>query len=683
LALIVSTLCATYLALPAIASPPCTDFVSEGCICSPVRDGKVAVELVAARDGIAPGGSATIALRMQIDFGWHTYWVNAGDSGYGTSITWELPEGYTASELQFPVPKRFTTAGSPGFGYGDRVYHLATITAPADAAVGSEVTIRGTADWLVCDESSCLPGGADLEFTFVVKPVDAINSTFDEPEIVAAAAKVPKLSAAGPIEASLSGDTLEFRLPHADPAGLLASGGVGLFARTGGLIDHSAEAAFSADEDRLVVSVAKNEFLTELPQEIDLVVAGESFEPMRYSSVAAAVDSAGDHSVVTGATTDVVASTPPPTPFANSASSGSAVDMVAQNTAIEEILSWGVSGGQKSYGFLTILVFAFLGGIILNIMPCVFPVLGVKIMGFVQQAGEDKKSIRQHGLVFGLGVLMSLWLLAAVILIVRYTGEQAGWGFQLQNPGFVLVMIVIMFVFALNLSGLFEVGTSLIGAGQELQNKQGYGGSFFSGVLAVVIATPCTGPFMGAALTFALGSGPLLAFMVFTFLGLGLAMPYVVLSFLPELIQKLPRPGAWMETFKQFMAFPMYATAVWLLFVYGKIAGTTALEWLFHGLVLLALALWAYGRFCVPSRSKRTRSIAVIAALLMLVGAGILAREGYRRSAESEALIAKSGLAGSGKVAKYGLEWEPINAVSIVEHRKAGRAVFIDFTANW
>ncbi len=340
--------------------------------------------------------------------------------------------------------------------------------------------------------------------------------------------------------------------------------------------------------------------------------------------------------------------------------------------------SWGVEGADEQQDLATILVLALLGGMVLNLMPCVFPVLGIKIMGFVQQAGEDRATIRRHGLVFGAGVLVSLWILAAAILAIRLGGDQVGWGFQLQNPVFVLVMVVIMFVFGLNLAGLFEIGTSLIGAGQELQHKQGYAGSFFSGVLAVAIATPCTGPFMAAALTYALSAPVHASLLVFTALGVGLALPYVLLSFFPALIEKLPRPGPWMETFKQLMAFPMLAAAVWLLGVLARSLGAEGLQWILFGLVTLAFGLWIHGRFNVPARSRRTRHLARAATVLLTGCFVLLAARGHKVAAATE----DTHTASSG-IQKFGLEWQPIDPVAVVQHRKKGRTVFIDFTADW
>ena len=221
---------------------------------------------------------------------------------------------------------------------------------------------------------------------------------------------------------------------------------------------------------------------------------------------------------------------------------------------------------NKEYNFAALLGLAWLGGLILNLMPCVFPVIGLKIMGFVKQAGEECSSIIRHGWVFTLGVLLSFWLLVGVLLIMRDgLEEQLGWGFQLQEPGFVFILALILLTFGLSLSGVFEIGMSVTGIGSGLSQRSGLSGSFFSGVLATVVATPCMAPFLGVAVGAALTMPAFYSFIIFTAVGLGLSTPYLGLSFFPKWVQKLPKPGAWMESFKQFMAFPIYATVAWLI----------------------------------------------------------------------------------------------------------------------
>lgn len=307
------------------------------------------------------------------------------------------------------------------------------------------------------------------------------------------------------------------------------------------------------------------------------------------------------------------------------------------------------------------LLFAFIGGLILNLMPCVFPVIGLKMMSFVRQAGEDSSKLKFHGLFFALGILISFWLLSGALLGLRASGELIGWGFQLQSPGFVLFLIALMFTIGLNFAGIFEFGTSWTGVGQGLR-LSGFTDSFASGVLATLVATPCTAPFMGAALGYALALPPLQSMAIFTALALGLAIPYVILSFFPSLLKILPKPGAWMESFKKLMAFPMFATAVWLIWVFGQQLGIDSVARILFALILLSLALWVYGRWCMlASFRKRLGSwlwITLFAAASLYSFITSLQKEDT-------------------------LNWQPYSPELITSLEASGQPIYLDFTAAW
>jgi thiol:disulfide interchange protein DsbD len=292
-------------------------------------------------------------------------------------------------------------------------------------------------------------------------------------------------------------------------------------------------------------------------------------------------------------------------------------------------------------------------------------VISLKIMGFVSQAGESRGKLIAHGFIFAAGVLVSFWILTGILLAFRSAGDLLGWGFQLQEPGFVIALILLMVVMALSLFGVFEIGTGMSGVGGKLTMSTGYGGSFWSGALATLLATPCTAPFMGAALGFALEQPPAITFLIFTVLALGMAFPYLLLSVFPGWLKKLPKPGPWMETFKQVMGFPMLAVAAWLLWVLGAQIGNDGLGILFVALILVAFGAWLMGRFAVPSRSARSRIIArITAGVLAAAAIGISYQAAGSRQSESTANDA-----------------DP--ATIIQGHREAGRNVFVDFTAKW
>lgn len=309
------------------------------------------------------------------------------------------------------------------------------------------------------------------------------------------------------------------------------------------------------------------------------------------------------------------------------------------------------------------LLLALVGGLILNLMPCVFPVLGLKIVGFVNQAGSDRHKVMQHGLVFTLGVLLSFWALAGVLAVLRAGGEQLGWGFQLQSPGFIYALVVVMLIFALSLSGVFEFGLRAMGMGSNLQMKGGYGGSFFSGVLATVVATPCSAPFLAPALGAAFALPLLESFFVFTAIAIGLSLPYLLLSILPQAVKVLPKPGRWMETFKQAMAFPLYATVGYLIWVLAGQTSESALLTALLGLVVIAMACWLYGRYAAPGASIGRVRLGLAGALALLA---IGTYGGWPRLAATTDVV-----------------WEPWSVERVAQLRAASRPIYVDFTARW
>ncbi|CAN5689961.1 hypothetical protein BH11VER1_BH11VER1_39240 [soil metagenome] len=311
----------------------------------------------------------------------------------------------------------------------------------------------------------------------------------------------------------------------------------------------------------------------------------------------------------------------------------------------------------------SLLMLAFVGGLILNIMPCVFPVLGIKIMSVVNQSGEDRRQVVLHGLAYTLGVLVSFWALASILLALRAAGGQIAWGFQLQSPIFVFLLTVFLFAFGLNMAGLFEVGSSAVGVGSDLTRKSGLGGSFFSGLLATVVATPCAAPFLAPALAYALSLNAIPSLLFFTVIGLGLASPYLILSLFPKLVGLLPRPGAWMESFKQAMSFLMFATAAFLVWTLAGMVDEYGLLKTLLGLVIVSLACWIYGRWSVPYKSTSTRIKAVVLSLLLLLGGLNLAWPEAKNH--------------------DGLQWQEWSPEKVQSLRDEKKPVYIDFTARW
>jgi thiol:disulfide interchange protein DsbD len=356
---------------------------------------------------------------------------------------------------------------------------------------------------------------------------------------------------------------------------------------------------------------------------------------------------------------------------AATAATGAATPSATDSSGGDGGIAGGATAGASTSLTATLLL-AFVGGLILNLMPCVFPVLGIKILGFVNQSGHERGKVVAHGLVFTSGVLLSFWTLAAALAILRAGGDQLGWGFQLQSPAFVFALAVLMLVFAMNMSGVFEFGLRATSVGGELQTKSGYAGSFFTGVLATVVATPCSAPFLAPALGAALALSTVESFAIFTVIALGLSTPYLLLSIFPGAIKVLPRPGAWMETFKQFMAFPLYATVGYLVWVLAGQVSEEGLQGVLLGLVLVAMAVWFYGRWHAPGASAGRARFGVAA----LVVVGVLGLWlGWPRTAQP-------GAGGSGVTAQ-GVKWEPWSPEAVAKYRAENRIVYVDFTARW
>jgi thiol:disulfide interchange protein/DsbC/DsbD-like thiol-disulfide interchange protein len=571
--------------------------------------------LVSEMRTIAPGSSFTVALELKHPPGWHSYYQNSGGPELPVTVSWNLPEGFSAGALQSPVPrvkdgffgKSFIHDGSPVF--------LTRIEVPQRAPSG---TIRITADarWQICAES-CVDEkrslSLELPVTAAAEPDPAATALID-----AARAALPADSAGWKISAESAADGIHLRIePAADWKGTPA--------------DFVPDQAFvKSAGDGGSLTKEGNAWLLKLKRaEKDALDA-----PIRQGTALSGI-LMGDHPVAI-----------PITEIRAPADAGAPSTAAKPRTGLAAVL-----GGM------------FLGGLLLNLMPCVFPVIGLKIMGFVNQAGSDRRQVLLHGLIFAAGVFVSFAVLSGVLYQLRSAvgGAGTGWGFQLQNPWMVLALMFLMLAMAMNLAGVFEFGTSATGIGGSLQTKQGLTGSFFTGALATVIATPCSGPFLGFAIGAAVGLPAVGFFSSFAAMAAGLALPYLMLSAFPGWVSRLPRPGPWMESFKQSMSFPLFATAGFLLWVYGGIITYDKLLGPVLGLNCLAVALWIHGRWNLPHRNRKTRTLAIALAAAFAVGGIWLAKP----------------------PAKTAIEWKPWSAETERSLLAAGKPVYIDFTAKW
>lgn len=580
----------------------------------------VTARLVASADAVAPGDTVTLGLAKTIIPGWHTYWRNPGDSGLPTTIDWTLPDGARAGDIEWPAPQRHALGPVINYGYEGEVTLLTPFTAPADAVPGTTLPLRAAVSWLVCADV-CIP--EDVELTIDV-PIAQATAGAPHPAIEAARARLPQPSP-WVVRHAVDGATLRLAVD----TGPLPEGtrDVWFHPYDWGRIDHSAPQRLSRTDDGIVLEVERGKTeAVDAPLTGVLVMGGSGGSARAYELSAPRVEA-------------VAAGTP--------------VTSAPEAAGI---------------GLATALAFALVGGLILNLMPCVFPVLAMKVLALVRTGG-DAASVRGHGLAYLAGVLSSFALLGVVVLALQQGGERLGWGFQFQSPVFVVVVAWLLFAVGLNLSGVFTIGGSLAGLGQSLAARGGHSGSFFTGVLAAVVATPCTAPFMGAAIGFAMTQPPLPLLATFLALGLGLAIPFVVLACRPALIARLPRPGPWMERFKQFLAFPMYGAAVWLVWVLTLQAGAAGVLVATGGMVAIALAAWLYDATWHAGTVLRRGAqlvAAVLVAATLAAGSGLAAR-----SAPAEA---------RGRAV---LSYEAWSEQRFDALRAEGRPVFINMTAAW
>ena len=571
---------------------------------------QVTASLVATEKSIQPGHPLKVALHLIHEPHWHTYWINAG-TGYPTKLTWQLPEGWTASDIEWPAPivLKDHTGAVTGNGYDGDLLLPVVLTPPATFKTGDPVILKANAEWLMCNET-CVPGSADVSITL---PVSNETPRIDS-QWAAAFAQIPlpQTTPSWKIAASQKGKTITLSLtgvhtPLPNPH----------FFSTDGLIQYDEPQSISTTADSISLLLPVSPSFEGKPNKlVGVLTYGEATSQRRGLSI---------------------------------------------ETELKAAAAGSVSSATTS--LLPTLLLALIGGLILNLMPCVFPVIGIKIIGFVNQSGADRRKITIHGLVFSLGVLASFWALATLLAVLRAGGSQLGWGFQLQSPAFVFILAGVMLVFALSMSGVFEFALRATSVGSDLQSKSGYTGSFLTGILATVVATPCSAPFLAPALGAALALSTAASFTIFTAIAIGLSTPYLLLSIFPGAVKILPRPGMWMETFKQAMAFPLYATVGYLVWVLaGQVSDSGLLNALI-GLTAIAMAAWLYGRYTAPgSKPARVRFGFIGGAVLLGTGALL----GWPRA-----------------VAANDIVWEKWSPAAVASAQQAGKTIYVDFTARW
>ena len=612
--------------------------LSQGAV---VKTDEVRAELVAdAPEGIAPGKPLSLGLLIRHAPHWHTYWKNPGDSGLPTTLEWTLPAGIQAGPIDWPMPKRLPIGPLVNYGYDGTVLLPVTV-AVAPEFRGTSLDVRLRADWLVCKEV-CIPQSGSFRLA-----IPAGSSTAAHADAFAQArAALPQPAPSATVQASVEGQVLALQIDGL-PADLHGKA-LDYFAADAGVIDHAGPIEQHWQGDRLALRVPLSAQRSESPARLQAVLAlpGEA----RGVQLGFAVQGW------------------PPTA---SARSGAPQATAAPTTGIAPMPGTAAGPAPSPVPLLLSLAFAFIGGLLLNLMPCVFPVLALKLVGFARP-GADRRQVVAQGLAYTVGVVLSFVALAGLLLALRAAGDQLGWGFQLQSPVFVAGLSILFALIGLNLLGVFEVGRLLPSGLASLRARHPVVDHGLTGVLAVAVASPCTAPFMGAALGAALTQPAPQALSVFAALGAGMAAPYLATSLWPGFGRWLPRPGRWMATFRTAMAFPMFATVVWLLWVLGQQVGIDGAAALLGLILAVAFAAWVFS----ATRGVGLAASAFRVGAAAVVGAAALGTWPALHAQVGEPVAAASATRSDGS-------WQAWSPDSLVRARAAGRPVFVDFTAAW
>lgn len=599
---------------------------------TPERVGPVAVELITDATSIRPGASFQAGLLITPDEHWHVYWKNPGDAGMPPHLKWELPDGFQVSDIHWVAPSLIRAAPLAAYGYKGPALYPVTITPPSELITGDTIDIKLKADWLVC-KADCLPGDAVLSLRLPVTDSSLIANERTLSLFEDANGRIPtEIPKAWDPAASFDQDYIYF--DFRPDLKLSDSMQLAFFAAQKAIIDYAAEQPLTHSDGSYRMKLKRSMYSYTDPDSLIGVLAISDNSSAEYFDVNVPISPEAK---------------PPIT-----------------------------ASSQADIGLWLALLFAFVGGLILNLMPCVLPVLSIKVLGLVEQSDQSRRSIVLHGVLFALGVIITFWAVAGAMLLFQAGGEHIGWGFQLQSPTFVMILAAFMFLFALSLFGLFEINFLSGGAASlnQTRNTSGLSRSFMSGITATLVATPCTAPFMGAALGFTLIQPAVVSLLIYTAVGLGMASPYLILSLFPGLLRFIPKPGRWMESFKQAMGFLLAATAIWLGWLLANLAGTNALVFLLVVLLLISIAAWIYGRWGTVHSSTRVKWSSRLLASALILFSLIFGTAGISGSATSASAVQPGEQ-------NDGIAWQPYSDAKLEELLAQKRSVFIDFTAAW
>jgi thiol:disulfide interchange protein DsbD len=569
------------------------------------------VDLITRQQVVSPGDHFDAGLYFRLENNWHIYWQNAGDSGEAPQIEWQLPQNVKAGPILWPAPQRIQIGPLVNFGYEKEV--LLPIPLEVSSTFSNNaLELKAKVKWLVCREE-CVPGEVLLKKRIHVSSEG--HSILD------------------PQWKTLF-DAAQQLLPQNPPSNWKATG-----------------------------LITQNDFVLSLKSSDFEDVSDVSFYPKKPDQIKnqdkPIIQTQPNSIEIRVSQSDRLVQMPSELP-------GIVTLLLKSGESKSFEVTFPLSRSMKNDQIPFILLLAFLGGVILNLMPCVFPVLSIKVMSLIHLSGKEKATVIKNGWAYTLGILVSFWILVTGLLLLRAAGSQLGWGFQLQSPQFVFSLSCLLFVFGINLLGIFEIPSTFMGAGSSLAHQKGYLGSFFTGALATLVATPCTAPFMGSAIGFALTQNALITFFIFTTLALGLASPFLLISYWPNLGLYLPKPGPWMETFKQLMAFLILGTVLWLTWLLGIQTGAQGPVYLFGAFLLMSFGIWL---------SKIWKKATLLIIVIVIASLAWIMSQ-FTHPAQPALTETHSDL-------RSELQWEKFTPEKLSEYRSQGRAVFIDFTAAW
>lgn len=588
----------------------------------------VETTLVSENVTIVPGEEFYVGLKFTMQGEWHTYWNNPGDTGLPAIFKWDLPEGFKVSDIIWPTPHKIFIEPLINYGYKGETILMAKITPPANLVENDIYNIKLKADYLICEEI-CIPGSGEYS-TQVIGSGETTYRVDHKPLFDKIRSELPQ-EILTDFKVYSDNDSYYIGIPTNQTPALPLT----FIPANEDVIIDSADQDIYKTESEYIITILKDTYTgnENKPRLQGLLLSGSGEQETAYTFDVAVSNDA-----------------PPAPPMGELFNTNSTNSLTSSDTYSSSVNT-----------FIIAIWFAFIAGLILNLMPCVLPVLSLKVVHMIEQA-HNKKALK-HGAVFTMGVLTTFWAMAVTLIALKSSGEALGWGFQLQSPVFVSLLALFLVLIALDFFGVFEIGTSMTQLENTIKDKRGYSESFMSGILITIVATPCTVPFMGGAVTFALTKGAIEMVTIFTAMGIGLASPYLLFTAFPKFMHFLPKPGRWMVTFKQLMGFPVLATAIWLVWVYSKQTDIDALFTLVTGLFVVSFGAWIYGRFGHIGAHNFTRVIALLVFLTSLLFAAF------------------SGITSDEKPIE--LKWGKWSPEAVEGSLELGTPVFVNFTADW